>query len=63
MADKAKAVEPEVKATAELAPVAPTGISDARAAALANLWNCTPEEARERENARLAAKKPKAAAP
>lgn len=61
MADK-KNLEPEVKATAELAPPAPTGITDARAQRLAELWNCTPDEAKAREAERLAAKKPKAAA-
>lgn len=60
MADK-KQAEPDVKATAELPPPV-AGISDARANQLAAIWNCTPEEAKQRETERLAAKKPKAAA-
>ena len=61
MADKK--TNPEIIAE----PVAPEPassftISNERAAALAELWQCTPEQAIEREAARLAKKRGKAAA-
>ena len=61
MADKTTKPEP-IAAVAE--PVAAAPVVDAftqRCERLAALWNCTVEEAKAREEARLAAKKPKAA--
>ena len=62
MADKN--TKPESIA-AVIDPVAAAPVVDAfvqRCAQLAELWQCTPDEARRREEARLAAKKLKAAA-
>lgn len=62
MADKTTKPEPILAAAAE--PVAAAPVVDAftqRCERLAELWNCTVEQAKQREEARLAAKKPKAA--
>lgn len=58
MADKH--AKPESIATEPVAPVADA--STRRYQALAELWQCTVEEAKAREEARLAAKKQKRAA-
>jgi hypothetical protein len=61
MADKN--TKPESAAVAEPVAAAPVGDAfTARCEALASLWGCTVEEAKRREEARLAAKKLKAAA-
>ena len=57
MADKNAKNEP-IEAESMPEPVADA--STRRYQALAELWQCTPDEAKAREEARLAAKKPKA---
>ncbi len=60
MADKK--TNPDVVAEPVIEPAPSFTITNNRAAALAELWGCTPEAAAEREAARLAKKRGKAAA-
>lgn len=57
----AEKIKPEVIAEPVVEPAPSFTITNERAKALAELWNCTPEAAAEREAARLAAKKRTAA--
>lgn len=57
-----KETKPDVVAEPVIEPAPSFTITNDRAAALAELWGCTPEAAAEREAVRLAAKKRTAAA-